>query len=146
MAKQHHLVQQDTGTDTAPFLDQHWQEAWRRHLAASRELAHVGRWCDLDLVLRCGDRTETFSLVAGQPAVTSGPQADRIVLEGSPERWAAFLQPVPPAFHNSVLGMDRRTADFAITEGREVLVRHLRALTVVLDGARAAVAAVRAGG
>jgi hypothetical protein len=143
---QHHLVEQDAATDTAAFLDQHWQETWRRHLAASRELAHVGRWCDLDLVIRCGDRTGTFSLVAGQPAATTVPQADRIVLEGSPERWAAFLQPVPPAFHNSVLGMDRRCADFAITEGREALVRHLRALTVVLDGARAAMATVRAGG
>ncbi|MCW2696525.1 MAG: hypothetical protein JWR62_1610 [Modestobacter sp.] len=146
MAPQQHMVEQEAVPDAAPFLGEDWQEAWRRHLAASRELAHVGRWCDVDLVIRCGDRTETFQLVAGQPVVAAAPRAERIVLEGSSERWSAFLQPLPPPFHNAVLGMDRRCADFSIAEGRELLVRHLRALTVVLDGARAAMAAVRAGG
>lgn len=135
-----------THEDVVPLFDERWREAWARHLADSAELAHAARWCDVDLVLRCGGREKTFHLVAGRLSDTPAARAERIVLDGAQARWARFLQPVPSPFHNTVLAMDRRCEDFSVTGGRESLTRHLRALTVVFGAARAAATEVRTAG
>lgn len=136
------MTDQQATTVPVPFSDETWQLRWRELLLASRELVHVGRWSDVDLVLRSGERGVTLHLVGGRPSADPAENAERIVLDGAPQRWRAFLQPLPPPFHNTVLAMDRRCPDFAIAEGHQALVRHLRTVTVVLDVARSAAASV----
>jgi hypothetical protein len=134
-------------TDDAdiPLFDDEWRSAWQRRLADSAELAHVGRWCNLELVISRGGEQRAFQLAAGRLVDEPVAGAERIVLAGSHHSWSAFLAAVPPPFHNSVLGMDRRCDDFSVAEGRQSLTRHLRALEVVFAAARQAAGEVRRG-
>ena len=133
-----------TDLDTALF-DQAWRSAWRRRLADSTELAHVGRWCDLELVLRDGSDEWTFHLAAGRLVDEPVAGAERIVLAGSRHSWSAFLAEVPPPFHNRVPGLSRRCDHFWVVVGKESLTRHLRTLDVVFAAGRQATNEVRRG-
>lgn len=128
----------NSGPEQSPLFEGDWISEWERLLAHEPELAHCGRWCNVDLVLRCDGREATFHLVAGKLSDMQAHDAERIVLDGADARWRGFLQQPPPPHHQSVLGMDRRFNDFTVLEGRESLIRHLRALSVVFSTARSA--------
>ncbi len=123
------------------FLTPAWCERLVARLHADPELGHVGRWSNLQLVLASAGRASTLTFAAGKVVAVAhdgaAPAPDAVVMTGSPRAWSAFLQPVPPPQHNDVLAMDRRQPDFKITGAREVLIRNLRFIELVMAGCRA---------
>ncbi|WP_043266590.1 hypothetical protein [Streptomyces sp. CT34] len=122
------------------FLDPRWRRRWRQALRESTELAHIGRWCHLGLVLGSPAGTRALRLERArivEDAELPGPDwPERLELYGSQRAWAAFLAPVPPPFHNDLPALDRRQEDFEVRSGREVMVRHLRSPQLVFECAR----------
>ncbi len=117
-------------------------DAWRTRLAADAELGVSGRFLDVDLVVEVTGpagsqpRAALVPLRAGRPAPRDAGPAPRVVVEASLAAWAAFLAPVPSPGAVDLVGLDRTRSDATIREGREVALRHLRALSHALALAR----------
>lgn len=122
------------------FLSPAWWRALADRIHGDPEIAHVGRWTSLQLGLYRDGQGGIMTVEAGKVTATgeaagSAPRA--VLLEGSGRAWAAFLQAEPPRLHNSILAMDRRVEDFEIAGPRELLIRHLRFIELVMAQVRA---------
>lgn len=107
--------------------------AWMRLVNADPEFRVVGRWSRVLLTLANGERRRSYRIDRSDLAVDEAGGLPEVVLEGSPSAWSDFLAPMPPRHSHHVLAMDRRREDFAVTAGRDELIRHLRVIDVVLQ-------------
>ena len=115
-----------------PFPRRAWFEALGETLAADPELAMIGRWCTLDLVVVVDEEAVLLRIEGGRISRIV-PEPDMgaswsVTLRGSLEDWLTFLQPVPPPFYHDLLAMNTRVPSFSIEGDRRVFVRHLHAL------------------
>jgi hypothetical protein len=122
------------------FLTPAWWRQLVRHIEADAEIAHVGRWSNVQLALVSDSTVGIVTFEAGRVVAIADDigtiAADAVVMTGSSRAWRAFLQPVPPPQHNDVLAMDRRQADFEISGARAVLIRNLRFIELVMARCR----------
>ncbi|MBA3473917.1 MAG: hypothetical protein LC781_10965 [Actinobacteria bacterium] len=116
----------------AVFPERGWFELLREAVTNDTELAVIGRWCTLDLVLVAGKETVLLRFEGGRVAeVILEPDISAswsVTLRGTREDWLTFLQPVPPPFYQDLLSMNGRVPSFSIEGDRKVFVRHLHAL------------------
>lgn len=123
-----------------PFPEPGWFERLRDAAAEDRELAVIGRWCDLDIALVAGDRTFLLRLQDGRiTEVVPDPDIGvswSVTLRGTLEDWRRFLLPVPPPFYNDLLAMNGRVPTFSIEGDRGAFVRHLRPIGRLFEVAR----------
>ena len=116
----------------AVFPERGWFELLREAVTNDTELAVIGRWCTLDLVLVAGKETVLLRFEGGRVAeVILEPDISAswsVTLRGTREDWLTFLQPVPPPFYQDLLSMNDRVPSFSIEGDRKVFVRHLHAL------------------
>jgi hypothetical protein len=119
------------------FLDHGWLQRLRDRLADDAEFAHVARWCDVVVELSAPEGRTVLTLRSGHLADDDGHGLPVVRVHAAAERWSAFLSPVPPAWHNDLLGLARRHDDVVLDPGGDTLVRHLRALNRMWEVARA---------
>jgi hypothetical protein len=122
------------------FLTPDWWPRLVTRIAADAEMAHVGRWSNLQLALVGESGAGALTFKAGKVVAVAHDvtalAADAVVMTGSGRAWRAFLQAVPPPQHNDVLAMDRRQPDFEIGGDRAVLIRNLRFIELVMSRCR----------
>lgn len=109
-----------------------WFEALRSAAAEDAELAHIGRWCTLDVALVVDDELVVLGLRRGRieeilVAPDIGVSWD-VTLRGTSNDWETFLQKEPPPLYTDLLAMNSRIQSFSIEGDRRKFVRHLRAL------------------
>ncbi|MEN0138851.1 MAG: hypothetical protein AAGC80_27105 [Rhodococcus sp. (in: high G+C Gram-positive bacteria)] len=111
-----------------------WVEHWLDAVNTNPEVQVIGRWTRLHLVLECGFHDVTLEFDQGSlrrvPAGLTTTR-DRVVFTGSDRAWNSMLVPHPAPRCNDVLALDRHDPDFDVTEGREVLIKHLRVLLAI---------------
>ncbi|MFD8812597.1 hypothetical protein ACFV23_14225 [Streptomyces sp. NPDC059627] len=113
------------------------QRQWLGRVADDVEFRLVSRWTAVCLTLECEGESRTYRIENSRFAEAAGDsRLPHVVLAGSAAAWADFLSPLPPRHSHHVLAMDRRRDDFEIREGRTELIRHLRAIDVVLQQMR----------
>ena len=119
------------------FLDRRWRRRLGDRLAEDDEFAHVARWTNVTVQLSAPEGVAVLAIEAGQ--LVDAPAADQplIHLSAPAARWAKFFDPIPPPWHNDVLGFSRRHDDVQLDSGGETLVRHLRVLSRMWEVARA---------
>jgi hypothetical protein len=118
------------------FLDEAWRAELRDRLSVDSEFRHVARWCDVAVQLGAPQGRATLAVVAGSLTDGVGAELPMVRVYAPAERWAAFFSPVPPAWHNDLLGLARRHDDVELDPGGDTLVRHLRALNRLWEVAR----------
>lgn len=123
-----------------PFPEAGWFEALRDAAAADDELAVIGRWCTLDLVLAVDENLVLLRLREGRISeIIFDPDIGiswSVTLRGTLEDWRTFIRPVPPPFYSDLLAMNSRVPSSAIEGHRKTFVRHLRALGRLFEIAR----------
>lgn len=109
-----------------------WFKVLGDAVAADRELAVIGRWCTVDLVLVIGEEIVLIRLREGKiaeavPDPDIGASWD-VTLRGTEENWREFLRPIPRPFYTDLLAMNSRVPSFSVEGDRHAFVRHLRTL------------------
>lgn len=138
------------------FADDAWYHRWRELIAHDPELNVIGRRCTLTLALVADGEGRAFQFEQGRlvgaapwrpsPSGDGGREApggtgvgaETLVVEASADDWAKVLRDPPAPGHTDLPALHRVAARAAVTAGADVLIRHLRALTRVVELARAA--------
>jgi hypothetical protein len=114
---------------TAPWVDQ-----WTAAVTGNPEIQVAGRWSRLRIAVQWEAGTLEMLFDAGTFAPyqeADGGGIERVVFKGSEAAWRSMLTSTPAPRRNDVLAMDRHHDDFAVTSGRESLIRHLRIILLV---------------
>jgi diadenosine tetraphosphate (Ap4A) HIT family hydrolase len=115
--------------------------SWVSLANGSAELAVAGRWSSFVLRLVSDGHAvaEVFVNQGRVEPVEEAPVPERTITLRAPHQiWAAFCSAMPARHRHHVLALDKDVPDFQV-ENRDLLIRHLRVVDLVLEALRDAI-------
>lgn len=114
------------------FPTREWMTAFQEKVNRDEELALIGRWFTLNILLGAGEDEFVLCLKEGQLVeVIHGPRFDTpwsFAMRAPREHWENFIKPMPPPLFNEIWAMVMRVPEFKLEGNTLAAAQNIRAL------------------